>query len=236
MELSVIIPAYNEEKRLGDSLIRISQYLEKRYKEYEIIVVNDGSSDRTRQIAEGLKRQIQNLRIISNSKNMGKGYSVKRAILSSKGDIILFTDADLSTPIGELEKLKNAIEEECDIAIGSRASKESIILKRQSPLREYMGKTFNLLVHLILMKGIKDTQCGFKLFKRKTALEIFPRQKINGFAFDTEILYLAKKLGYKISAVPITWLNSPNTRVKLLFSSLNMFLELIKIKHLHRNL
>ena len=236
MELSVIIPAYNEEKRLGNSLNLISQYLEKRYNAYEVIVVDDGSSDGTRHITEKLKKSIPNLKIVSNPKNMGKGYSVKKGILRSAGDTILFSDADLSTPIDQLEKCENSLKGGYDIAIGSRISKGAVILKHQSILREYMGKIFNLFVYMIVIGGIKDTQCGFKLFKRRVALDIFSRQKINGFSFDVEILYIAKKLGYKIGVVPVIWSNVPNSKVRILGSSLNMLLELAKIKHLHSDL
>lgn len=237
MELSVVIPAYNEEGRLEKSLSQLSDYLSGQYKEYEIIVVDDGSLDGTRSIVEKSAGRIPNLKVISNSKNMGKGYSVKKGVLASSGDIILFSDADLSTPIDQVAKLERVIREEgYDIAIGSRAAGDSVILKRQNILREYMGKIFNMLVHLILMKGIRDTQCGFKLFKRDIALDIFSIQKIDGFSFDAEILYIAKKRGYRIKSVPIIWSNSPNSRVKLLFSSLDMFFDLIRIRRLHGNL
>jgi dolichyl-phosphate beta-glucosyltransferase len=236
MELSVIIPAYNEEKRLRDTLIAVSRYLEKRYKEYEIIVVDDGSSDGTRRIAEEIAHRMPNLRIISNQKNTGKGYSVKTGILASRGDKVLFTDADLSAPISELEKLENALNREHGIAIASRADKGTVILKKQNILRRYMGKTFNMLVRIFLIKGFKDTQCGFKLFRRHVALDLFSRQKLNGFTFDTEILYLAGKLGYKVKSVPVIWSDSPGSKVRIFSGSLSMLLELLKIKRLHSNL
>lgn len=233
MHISVIVPAYNEENRIVKSLIEIDNYLKDKFNTYEIIVIDDGSLDGTKRVVEGLKKDVPNLKIISNTKNTGKGYSVKKGVLSSRGELILFTDADLSTPIEELEKLKKELKNGFDIVIASRASKMSRVLKRQNIVREYMGKVFNFFVRLIVVKDFRDTQCGFKLFRRDAAMDIFERQKINGFSFDVEIIYLAKKLGYKIKDVPVAWINSPQSKVKMFSSSLDMLFDVLRMRRLH---
>ena len=233
MHISVIVPAYNEENRIVKSLIEIDNYLKDKFNTYEIIVIDDGSLDGTKRVVEGLKKDVPNLKIISNTKNTGKGYSVKKGVLSSRGELILFTDADLSTPIEELEKLKKELKNGFDIVIASRASKMSRVLKRQNIVREYMGKVFNFFVRLIVVKDFRDTQCGFKLFRRDAAMDIFERQKINGFSFDVEIIYLAKKLGYKIKDAPVAWINSPQSKVKMFSSSLDMLFDVLRMRRLH---
>ncbi|MGB9892859.1 MAG: dolichyl-phosphate beta-glucosyltransferase [Candidatus Saccharicenans sp.] len=228
--LSVIIPAYNEEKRIGLSLRKILDYLQARRFEAEIIVVDDGSSDQTATLAGEILSDFPDSKIISLPDNKGKGAAVREGVLNSKGNLILFTDADLSTPIEELNKLLPLIGENYEVVIGSRALPGSEIKKRQGWLREHLGKFFNLLVRLLVLKGFKDTQCGFKLFKREPAQKIFSRLKTRGFAFDVEALLLAQKLGYQIAQVPIVWINYPESRVHLIRSSFRMFLELLRIK------
>ncbi|MCK4521213.1 MAG: glycosyltransferase family 2 protein [Nanoarchaeota archaeon] len=223
--LSVIIPAYNEEKRIGKTLERIISYLDSKKYSYEIIVVDDGSRDRTRDVVRG----VRNVKINKKRKNMGKGYSVKEGMLIAKGDYLLFSDADLSTPIEELEKLMNYIKK-YDVIIGSRALKESDIQIRQPFYREYMGKIFNFFVQILTVKGIRDTQCGFKLFTKKAAKEIFSKQKIDGFGFDVEVLFIARKKGFKIKEVPIVWRNSINTKVSPVKDSVRMFYDILKVR------
>lgn len=171
------------------------------------------------------------IRLIRNEINKGKGYSVKNGFLNSTGSYLLFSDADLSTPIEEVEKLVDSIDHGYDVAIGSRGLKESDIKIHQPMHREKMGKIFNFLVRAITIKGFSDTQCGFKCFKRKAALEICKRQQLERFSFDVEMLYIAKKLGYKIKEVPIQWFNNPNSRVSPVKDSIKMFLDLLKIRY-----
>lgn len=234
MFLSIVIPAYNEEKRLSSTLKRIHSYLNSKGYQYEVIVVDDGSTDRTEEVAlASTLNQAGMLRLLQNRRNQGKGYSVKRGILNSGGDYILFKDADLSTPIEEVEKLLHCLELGFDIAIGSRSIEGSEVKVHQSFCREHMGRFFNLLVQLFVFKGIVDTQCGFKLFKADIAKEIASRLKIDGFSFDVEMLYLAIKKGYRVKEVPIVWINSPVSRVNPIFDSLRMFKALLSIKRLH---
>jgi dolichyl-phosphate beta-glucosyltransferase len=229
--LSVILPAYNEEKRIPGSLHKIVHYLNNSGYMYEIIVVDDGSTDHTLEVATAAAAACKNFRIIQNKTNRGKGYSVKTGVLQSKGDIILFSDTDLSTPIEELPKLLKCLEEGYDIAIGSRALPESEIRLHQARGREGMGRIFNFLVQALVIEGIQDTQCGFKCFKRRAAEAVFQRQRLTGFSFDVEILYLAKKLGYRIAEVPVVWSNSKETKVSILKDPLRMLLDLLKIRY-----
>lgn len=233
MYLSIVIPAYNEAGRIGEALDKLIRYLKVKPYDYEIIVIDDGSNDTTREVVlERLKGFPFSL--ITNDHNMGKGYSVRRGMLEARGERILFTDADFSAPIEELDKLLGAIEAGCDIAIGSRALKDSQVIVRQTWLREHMGKTFNFIARFLTFKGIKDSQCGFKCFRHSVARELFSRQKLRGFSFDAEIIYLAQGLGYKIREIPVNWVNSPHSKVGLVSDSAKMFLDLIKIRWLHR--
>jgi len=231
--LSIIIPAYNEEKRLAGALAKMQDYLSARDYKWEIIVVDDGSADRTSDIAKEVIKG-GNLMVIKNPTNCGKGYSVRTGVLASKGNIVLFSDADLSTPIEEFDKMLPCIEKGYDIVIGSRMLPESVIEVRQPRYREIMGKTFNILIRTLGLGRFKDTQCGFKCFRREAALKIFNLQKINGFAFDVEILYIAQKFGLKIKDVPVRWINSPDSRVGIVGGSLSMLMALLKIKFYER--
>jgi len=236
MNLSVIIPAYNEEKRIGTTLTSIISYLEKFPKingDYEIIVIDDGSQDNTVKEVEKFSTKNTKIKICSNEKNSGKGYSVRKGILLGEGKYLLFSDADLSTPIEELEKLFFWIEQGYDIAIGSRSLKESQIIIHQSWYRELMGKIFNKLVKFWCLPDFIDTQCGFKLFKKEAAKKVFANAKIKHFAFDVETLYLAKKYNYRLKEVPIRWINSPSSRVHPVLDSMKMLYDLLRIKFLH---
>ena len=233
MFLSIVIPAYNEEKRLGTTLQKIHAYLNQKDYDYEVIVVDDGSADKTKDVAlDSPLSQAGRLKFLQNDGNQGKGFSVKRGILAASGDHILFSDADLSTPIGEVERFLSFINNGFDIIIGSRG-KGADIRVRQPFYREYMGRFYNKLVQLFAIKGFMDTQCGFKLFKKDIAKEIAPLLKIKGFSFDVEMLYLAAKKGYKIKEVPVTWINSPASRVHPVIDSCRMFVELLSIKRMH---
>lgn len=230
--LSIIIPAYNEEKRIGHSLGKIIAYLQQKNLKAEIIVIDDGSTDQTPIISREILANHPLSRVISFPENRGKGAAVKEGMLRANGNFILYTDADLSTPLDEVEKFLPILQKDYDLAIASRALPESEIRKRQSWLRENFGKTFNCLVRLFFpeLKDIKDTQCGFKLLKQTAAREIFSRLQTSGFAFDVEVLLLARKLDYKVAQVPVIWINSPDSRVHLFRTSLQMFAELLKIK------
>ena len=231
--LSVVIPAYNEENRLPTTIKEIISYLDQGNADYEIIIVDDGSTDNTQLKVEEIKSKNSRIRILQNTKNKGKGFSVKKGVLAAQGEYILFCDADGSTPISELDKLLTKLRAGYDIAIGSRGLKESQIRVRQPFYREYMGKIFNRLVRLLAVPGIADTQCGFKCFRREAARELFTLQKIKRFSFDVEILYLAQKGGYKIVEVPVVWMNSPVSRVGLIKDSLRMLFDVLRIRLIH---
>lgn len=232
--ISIIIPAYNEEKRISESIKRINDYINLKGWEFEIIVVDDGSLDNTLAVVDSLSSKIPQIKLISYPVNMGKGFAVRTGVLESKGDLVLISDADLSTPIEEIEKLIPAIDVskggKCAVVIGSRALPESQIVIRQPWWREIMGKTFNRLVRFLIIDGFVDTQCGFKLFDGESARRIFKVAKVKRFAFDVEILLIAKKMGYFIKEVPVKWLNSAQSKVNPVFDSLQMFKDLIKIK------
>ncbi|MBE0425214.1 MAG: glycosyltransferase family 2 protein [Nitrospirae bacterium] len=228
--ISVIIPAYNESGRILTTLGRIDEYLRSCFKNYEIIVVNDGSFDNTGDIVLGAGEKITSVKYIGYQPNRGKGYALRQGVAHSTGDIVLISDADLSTPIEELEKLLNFYESGADVIIGSRALAESQIVVRQPWWREFMGKTFNRFVKNLLLKDFQDTQCGFKLFRGHVAREIFSHSCIDRFAYDVEILYIAGKAGYKIKEVPIRWINSPDSRVRPLKDSFQTALDVLKIR------
>jgi len=225
--ISIVIPAYNEEKRIGRSIKQIVKYLDKKKYSYEIIVVDDGSIDNTIDVVK--KASNKNIRIIKNKKNMGKGYSVKTGILNAKYPLVLFSDSDLATPIEELDKFMEYIKS-YDIVIASRNLKESNIKVKQPFYRQLMGKTFPLLVNLIALGGFRDTQCGFKLFKTGAAKRIVSLQTFNRFSFDVEILFIAKKLGYKIKEAPVVWIDKEGSKVSPIKDSLKMLIDLFKIR------
>jgi glycosyltransferase involved in cell wall biosynthesis len=214
IELSIIIPAFNEERRLPQTLDRIGAFLKSRPGAAEVIVVDDGSTDGTAQLVEKMGAAWPELRLLKNPGNRGKGYSVRHGMLEARGRIALFTDADLSAPIEETDKLLAALAA-CDIAIGSRAIDRRLIEVHQSGAREWAGKVFNTIVRVLLRLNIKDTQCGFKAFHRERSLIIFEQQRIDRFGFDPELLFLARRHGLSVAEVPVRWANDPGTRVGL---------------------
>ena len=231
MYLSVVIPAFNEENRLPKTLFSIDEYLRKQNYEYEIIVVNDGSTDNTAQIVRNLQRKIKNLKLIDNKQNHGKGFVVRQGLLEAKGEIRLFTDADNSTSIDQVEKMFPYFKKGFDVVIGSRDIKGAVLDPPQSKFRIFLGDIFNLMVQVIVgLWGIWDTQCGFKALSARSANDILPRCRINRWAFDPEILIIAKKLGYKIKEIPVVWRNDPESKVKLK-STIKMALDLFKIRY-----
>lgn len=231
--LSVIIPAYNEERRIGKTLREIEKYLSRQNYNWEIIVVNDGSKDKTAEIVKKLFSEIKNLRLIDNKENRGKGAVVKQGMLEAKGKYRLFTDADNSTSIDHIEKMWPEFEKGAEIVIGTRDPRDAKGACQAFPqpwLRRRLGDAFNILVKLFCgLWEFWDTQCGFKCFTEKAAKEIFPKMKIERFSFDPEILVIAKKMGFKIAKVPIRWINDPESKVKLK-SMIKMGIDLIKIR------
>jgi len=230
MDTIALIPAYNEEKRISHTLEDIDKYLRKQNYKSEIIVVNDGSKDRTVQVVKKLAKKIPNLRLIDNKINQGKGYVVRQGLLAGKGEFRLFTDADNSTSIEQIEKMWPEFEKGFDIVIGSRDVKGAVLDPPQPFYRRILGKIFRLLTHLVCGTwGIKDSQCGFKCFTKKAVLDVLPYCKINRFAFDPEILVIAKKRKYRIKEVPILWKNDPHSKVKFK-SIIKMAIDLLKIR------
>jgi dolichyl-phosphate beta-glucosyltransferase len=229
--VSVVIPAYNEEKRLPFTLEKIKKYFDSRDLAYEVIVVNDGSTDNTVEKAKSFSGL--NLRVIDNRQNHGKGYCVRAGMLDARNDIILFSDADMSTPIEYLDAFLKLHEQSFDVIIASRAIDRKLVKAKQPLFREIMGRIFNFSMQAITGLRIRDTQCGFKSFKREAAGIIFKRQTIPGFGFDAEVLYIAKVHGFKIKETPVEWYDAPGTKVSV-FNSAKAFIDLvdIKIKHL----
>ena len=230
-QLSIVIPAYNEAKRISRTLETLRKYLEGTNWTAEVIVVNDGSSDETAAIVESYRDQWNALRLIENGRNRGKGFSVRNGALRAQGDVVLFTDADLSAPITEAPKLIDPIANEvCDVTFGSRAVDRSLIGVHQSTFRETSGRIFNLFVQSLTGLPFKDTQCGFKAFRRSAAGPVFERQTIMGFGFDPEILYIAKKRGLRLREIPVRWDHVEGTTVRFLRDSCRMFLDLLRIR------
>ena len=228
-ELSIVIPAYNEERRLPRALTLIREYLAARRLNAEVIVVDDGSRDATPRIVAEWQAMLPRLRLVSNGLNRGKGYSVRHGMLEARGRVALFTDADLSSPIEEADKLLAALADH-DVAIGSRAVDRSLIEVHQSRLRELAGICFNLLVRLLTEVPFVDTQCGFKAFVRERARIVFEQQRVERFGFDPEILFLAKRHGLRIAEIPVRWAHDPDTKVQVVRDSVRMFLELLTIR------
>jgi dolichyl-phosphate beta-glucosyltransferase len=228
--ISIIIAAFNEEKRIGESLRKIAEYFRGSGKEYEVIVVDDGSRDGTGNVVKNYEYLFRSLDLLRYGENRGKGYALRQGVLASKGNVVLVTDADLSTPIEELDKLMPLVTGgECDVAIGSRALACSDIIRKQPFWRQGMGKIFNKIVKLLVIDDFNDTQCGFKLFSGAVARELFGQARIDRFAYDVEILALAKKRKCRILEIPIRWLNSPDSKVNPLFDSLQMVKDLVRI-------
>ncbi len=228
VKISIIIPAYNEEKRLPATLEKISGFIKQKKLNAEIIVVDDGSTDRTVEAASGFSGA--RVRVIKNPKNMGKGYSVRNGALNCAGEIILFTDADLSTPIKHLEEFIEFHRQGYDVVAASRDLVESKVMVPQSNLREFGGKFFNFMVRAVTGLMVHDTQCGFKSFTKKAAGIIFPRQTITNFGFDVELLYIANLHGLSIKESAVEWYNNSASKVNFFSDSLKMFAELFIIR------
>ena len=230
-DLSVVIPAFNEASRLAPSLRQALEYLAQRGVSYELLVVDDGSRDATAEVAEGFAGE--GVRVIRLERNRGKGGAVKTGMLESRGERVLLSDADFSTPIQEMEKLERWLTE-APVVVGSRAVAGSQIDRRQPFYRELMGKTFNRIIHLLGVRGVRDTQCGFKLLRGDVARRLAAELTIDGFAYDVELVWLARRAGYRVEEVGVVWANSPDSRVDPIRSSLSMLRDVILMRLRHR--
>ncbi len=229
--LSIVIPAYNEAERIEQTLETVRNYLRSQSLRAEVLVVNDGSRDRTGPLVAGCARHWPNLRLVDNPRNLGKGFSVRNGVLEAKGQVVLISDADLSAPIEEMCKLLDPIVRgKRDLTLGSRALDRSLIGTRQSAFREYAGRLFNRLVYLLTGLPFRDTQCGFKAFRREPMLPVLARQRIAGFGFDPEILFLARTRGLRLEEIPIRWNHAEGTKVRLLQDGVKMILGLFLIR------
>ncbi|MCB0317150.1 MAG: glycosyltransferase family 2 protein [Bdellovibrionales bacterium] len=235
-EISVIIPAYNEENRIKPTLDSYNAYLKQNYNKYQIIVISDGSTDKTCEIVNNFSKEEDSIQLVDLVFNRGKGFAVRTGMLHGKGKRLIFADADGASPIEELARLEQAINEGADVAIGSRAkiSKETKI--KTALHRKVIGRIFNGLVNFLAVPHIEDTQCGFKLFTNEACKLVFSKQLSTGFSFDVEILMIAQRTGLKISEVPINWVNVPGSKVNLVTDSIKMFIDIIKFRYWHHNL
>ena len=229
-QLSIVIPCYNEEQRLPRTIARIERYLADKGVSYELILVDDGSSDGTRKIMDEAAERNRSVRLEALPHNRGKGRALAEGVAAARGAEILVTDADLSTPIEELDKLRAELRKGAGVAIGSRALRGSRVEVSQPIYRVLMGKAFNILVQAVLLPGIWDTQCGFKLFRADVAHDAFAALTTDGFGYDPEVLYRAKKRGVKIAEVPVVWRNSAPTKVNPIKSSIDMFRHVMRIR------
>jgi dolichyl-phosphate beta-glucosyltransferase len=228
--LSVVVPCFNEEQRLPRTIEQVERYLDAKSAPYELILVDDGSADGTRRVMDAAAKAHAAVRIEALPHNRGKGRALAIGVTAAKGDEILLTDADLSTPIEELDKLQAALDSGAGIAIGSRALRGSRVEVSQPIYRVLMGKAFNLVVQAVLLPGIWDTQCGFKLFRADVAHKVFAGLITDGFGYDPEVLYRARRQGVKIAEVPVVWRNSAPTKVSAIRSSLDMLKHVFRIR------
>ncbi|HWM95096.1 MAG TPA: dolichyl-phosphate beta-glucosyltransferase [Thermoanaerobaculia bacterium] len=229
-DISVIIPAYNEAERLGSTLERAVDYLSRRGLSYELLVVDDGSRDQTIQVAEAFAGR--GVRVIRHERNRGKGAAIRTGILASQGAEVLLSDADASTPIEELEKLERWLPE-APLVLGSRAVAGADVQRHQPFYRELMGKTFNRIIRIAGVRGLNDTQCGFKLLEGDIAREIGAELTIDGFAYDVELVFLARRHGYRVVEVGVIWVDSPDSRVDPIRSSLGMLRDVVRMRLRH---
>jgi len=228
--LSIVVPCYNEEQRLPRTIDRIERYLDGQGTQYELILVDDGSADGTRQVMDAAAERSRSVRVEALPHNRGKGRALATGVGVAGGDEILLTDADLSTPIEELPKLQAQLTKGAGVAIASRALRDSNVEVSQPVYRVLMGKVFNLIVQAVLLPGIWDTQCGFKLFRADVAHKVFAGLVTDGFGYDPEVLYRARKMGVKIAEVPVVWRNSAPTKVSPISSSFDMLRHVIRIR------
>jgi dolichyl-phosphate beta-glucosyltransferase len=225
--VSVVIPAYNEGERIESTLGKLIEHLEKNFPRFEIIVVDDGSVDDTGDKVKRIAETNRHIELVSYFPNRGKGFAVRQGMLRANNDAALFTDADLSTPVEEIEMALGELARGFPVVIASRRHPDSTIISHQSRARELIGRIFNALVRLMLGLPYKDTQCGFKCFTRSAAKEIFGRARIDTFSFDVEVLLIAGALGYAIKEIPVRWTNAPGSKVRPLRDALTILSELL---------
>ncbi|HEY7634514.1 MAG TPA: dolichyl-phosphate beta-glucosyltransferase [Gemmatimonadales bacterium] len=230
-KISVVVPAYNEERRIERMLLEALAYFRQRNLPAEIVVVDDGSRDHTSGVVGRLSRAWPQLRLIRLAQNHGKGYAVRTGVVNSTGDFVLLADADGATPMVELERLEQALRQGDDVAVGSRAiTPEAGVHIERKWYRHVMGRTFHWLVETLAVRGIRDTQCGFKLFRGGVAHDLFSRMRMSGFSFDVEVLLMAQRRGYRIAEVPINWIHQPGSKVNMFWDSIRMAADLFAIR------
>ena len=230
IDLSIVIPAYNEESRIAPTVRDIIDYCRNRAGTFEVILVDDGSQDGTTSVGRQLCGEYPELRLIRLAANHGKGYAVRAGMVNAIGRLILFTDADGATPIREIERLESALAAGADVAVGSRALRATGVEVRAKLYRHVIGRTFHFLVEQLADGGVKDTQCGFKLFHARAAQDLFSRMRMNGFSFDVEVLVMARRRGYRIAEVPVNWTHQPGSKVRLTLDSFRMAADLVRIR------
>ena len=230
VKYSIVIPAYNEAARISPTLEKVLAHASQQGWPAEIIVVNDGSRDNTAEIVRDWARRNPAVKLVENPGNRGKGYSVRNGMLHAQGDVLLFSDADLSSPIYEAGKLFAALENGADMAIGSRWLNSALQTEKQPLHRQLFGRIFNLLLRIVLNLKRKDTQCGFKAFTRPAADAIFPRQRIERWGFDPELLFLARRLGFRVAEVPVEWAHDERSKINPIKDGIKMFFEMLKVR------
>jgi dolichyl-phosphate beta-glucosyltransferase len=229
-DLSIVIPAYNEELRITPTIRDIVEYCRTDGRAFEVILVDDGSRDRTSAVGRLLCEEFRELRLIRLAANHGKGYAVRTGMINALGRTILFADADGATPIGEIERLEAALDAGADVAIGSRALRKEGVRVHAKAYRHLIGRTFHRLVEWLADAGVKDTQCGFKMFQSRAAHDLFSRMRMNGFSFDVEVLVMARRRGYRVAEIPVNWTHQPGSKVRLTVDSLHMAADLFRIR------
>jgi dolichyl-phosphate beta-glucosyltransferase len=232
--LSIIVPAYNEEQRLPATLVRMREYLDGRDEPYELLVVDDGSADSTLSLARKIAEDWPQMQVLALAENTGKGAAVRLGMLTGKGEHRIFSDADLSTPIEEIERLRERLHGQCAVAIASRALPESQIDVHQPGRREVMGRTYNRLLQIAALKGLHDTQCGFKAFTAEAAIACFEPLRTLRFGFDAEVLLRARRLGWTVAEVPVRWEHKEDSRVSAVRDSVGTLYDLLRLRFIVR--
>jgi dolichyl-phosphate beta-glucosyltransferase len=230
IQLSVVIPAFDEEGRIERTLQGAMDYLARRHPSFELLVVDDGSRDRTRELARRFEIEDTRVRVVSLPENLGKGAAVRHGVMASRGDRVLVMDADLATPMDELEKLSAALDRGADVAIGSRGMPGSELRRSQGKIRETMGKTFNAIVQRVVLSGIRDTQCGFKLWRGDVARSVFGEASVDRYAFDVETLLVALDRGLRVDEVAVAWAHDPDSKVSPVGDAAQMLVDVVRLR------
>ena len=229
-DLSIVIPAYNEQSRLGPTVRDAAEYCRGQGRSFELIIVDDGSRDGTSELGRHLAEEFPEVRVIRLAANRGKGYAVRSGVVNALGQTVLFADADGATPIAEIERLEAALSAGADVAIGSRALRAQGVRVEAKIYRRIVGRTFHRMVEFLADAGVEDTQCGFKLFRAAVAHDLFSRMRMNGFSFDVELLMIAKRRGYHVAEIPISWTHKPGSKVSLYWDPIRMATDLFRIR------